>query len=164
MPPKGHKVTLTDDPQTWDQLAKALGVSVVSVNGWRNLPGAPADKDLGAWQAFQAENELGIAGNKGSASREELLKANIEKRNKLLDLQIAKEERTVVDRTVVDEMLLRLGSLQKTVLYQKLEKELPAKAAAHGAAVEPMQILGREIADGLCELFGQEMDRWQNST
>ena len=75
MPPKGHKVTLTDDPQTWDQLAKALGVSVVSVNGWRNLPGAPADKDLGAWQAFQAENELGIAGNKGSASREELLKA-----------------------------------------------------------------------------------------
>ena len=153
-----------DGKETWPKLAIRLQVSRTAIHNWRKLEGAPQTPDYQKWREYIDLMELGVVGNRTSGGREELLKENLVKKNRLLDLDIAERERTVIDRGVIDSMLLRLGSLQKTVLYQKLEREMPAKAAAHGAAVEPMQRLGREIADGLCELFGQEMDRWQNST
>ena len=150
--------------ETWSKLAIKLGFSVQSLKNWRKREGAPQTPDLDAWETYIDVQQLGIAGNRTSDSREDLLKENLKKKNRLLDLQIAREERQSIDRTVVDQLFLRLASLQKTVLYQHLEKQMPAKAVGHGAAIEPMQKLGREIADALCEIFNQEMDRWQNST
>lgn len=149
---------------TWAKLAIRLQVSRTSINTWKKLPEAPQVPDYDKWKAFVELMELGHVGNRTTKGREDLLKENLTKKNRLLDLQIAREERTSVDRSVVDQLFLRLGSLQKTVLYQHLEKQMPAKAAGHGAAVEPMQALGRETADALCEIFNQEMDKWANLT
>lgn len=149
-----------DDSTTWADLSKALRFSRQAVAEWRKLPGAPQTPDVTAWKKFIADNELGIVGNRVSKDREGLLTRKLAAEVRLAELKAAKEERTVIDRDAVDAMLLRLGSLQKTVLYQKLEKEFPAKAAAHGAQVEAMQRLGREAADALCEIFTGEMDKW----
>ena len=153
----------TDHPtgkDTWPKLAIRLRVSRTSIDTWRKMPDAPEVPDYERWKAFVEMNELGRPGNKPNLGREELLKENLVKKNRLLDLEIAVKEKQSIDRNLVNGLLLRLGSLQKTVLFQKLEKEMPAKAAAHGAPVAEMQILGRETADALCELFTQEMDKW----
>ena len=158
---------MTDEPTepagkvTWPKLAIRLRVSRTSIDNWRKLPDAPQVPDVERWKAFVEMNDLGRPGNRPAAGREELLQENLVKKNRLLDLEIGERERKSIDRTLVNALLLRLGSLQKTVLFQKLEKEMPAKAAAHGAPAVEMAKLGRETADALCELFAQEMDRWQ---
>lgn len=153
--------TNDSSPDTWGKLAIRLGVSVQSIKNWRKREGAPETPDLEAWQAFVDEHELGVVGNRVDKGREELLKENLIKKNRLLDLEIAVKEKRSIDRQLVDALLLRLGSLQKTVLFQRLEKEMPVKAAVHGAPVAAMQALGRETADAICEIFNQEMDKWQ---
>jgi hypothetical protein len=147
-------------PAPWGELAQRLRVSRGAIANWKKLPGCPQTPDYAAWEAFVKANELGVVGNRTSAEREDLLKKKLRSDIRLNEIKIAKEERSVVDRAAVDQMLLRMGSLQKARLYQKLENEMPAKAVAFGAQVEPMKRLGREIADALCEIFSQEMDQW----
>ncbi len=150
--------------ETWPRLAEILGFSRRTITEWRKLPGAPTGpQDIKAWRDFIEVNDLGIVGNRASKSREQLLVEKLTKENRLLELKIAKEERTVVERAAVDQMLLRLGSLQKTLLYQKLEREMPVKAAAGGADVEQMRKLGMETADSICELFRQGMTAWEET-
>lgn len=147
---------------TWNKLAIHLKVSRTSIENWRQLPEAPEVPDPDRWKAFVEMNELGkTVGNKVTLGREELLKENLVKKNRLLDLEIELKERRVVDRSQVNQMLLRVASLQKTVAFQKLEHELPAKAIAFGAPVEEMRGLGREAAEALCEIFAQEMTKWE---
>lgn len=163
MPPKGHDIP-GPEPTTQAELGKRLRVSSQALSGWKKLPGAPTGYNVDEWKAFMDENQLGISGNRVVGTREGLLQENLVKKNRLLDLEIAEKEKKSIDRTLVNGLLLRLGSLQKTVLFQKLEKEMPAKAAAHGAPAAEMAALGRETADALCELFTQEMDKWQEGT
>lgn len=137
-----------------------MQVSTTAILAWRKLAGAPTVPDYDQWVAFRDEQELGIVGNRVDKGREELLKENLVKKNRLLDLEIAEKERKSVDRNAVNQMLLRMGSLIKTVSFQRLEHEMPAKALGMGAPVEDMRRLGRETAEALCEVFAQEMDKW----
>lgn len=147
---------------TWAKLAIRLRVSRTSILAWRGLPDAPEVPDYERWKAFVALMELGSGvGNKVTKGREDLLKENLVKKNRLLDLEIEQKERKLVDRSQVNQMLLRVASLQKTVAFQKLEHEMPAKAVAFGAPVEEMRKLGREAAEALCEIFAQELTKWE---
>ena len=148
--------------ETWAKLAIRLGFSYETIRQWRDLPDAPEVPDLERWKAYVEVMGLGQVGNKTSKGREDLLKENLIKKNRLLDLEIALKERKVVDRSAVNQMLLRVASLQKTVVFQKLEHELPAKAVAFGAPMDPMRTLGREAAEGICDIFAQEMEKWSN--
>ena len=126
---------------------------------WRKLPGAPQTASIEAWQAFIADNELGTVGNRVSGDREELLKDKLTKEIRLLALKIAREEKTSVDRAEVDALLLHIATMQKTVLYPALERELPAKAEGRTAA--EVSLIGREIGDRLCAIFASQIESWQ---
>lgn len=149
--------------ETWSKLAIKLGFSVQALKNWRGREGAPKGPDLAAWEKFIDEQELGVAGNRVGVGREELLKANLVKKNRLLDLEIAEKERKSVDRELVNQMLLRASAMLKTVAFQRLEHEMPAKAVAMGAPLDAMRTLGREAAESLCDVFAQEMDKWGGS-
>jgi len=145
----------------WGELAVQLKVARRVLFTWRRLPGAPETADLGIWKNFVEENSLGIAPNRVAPRRAELMEENLVKRNRLLDLEIAKQERSVIERAAVDALLLRVASMQKTILYQSLEREMPAKAA--GRSAEEIAVLGRETADNLCEIFSREIEQWKQS-
>jgi hypothetical protein len=146
---------------TWAKLAIRLRVSRTAIHDWRQLPGAPQEPDPEKWKEFVQANGLGQAGNQTSGQREELLTIAVEKRNRLLDLQIAREERKSVDRGEVDAMLLNVASLQKTVLYPALERELPAKA--EGKTAVEIAVIGREIADRICETLSGAVESWKRA-
>jgi hypothetical protein len=76
-------------------------------------------------------------------------------------LQIAREERKSVDRGEVDAMLLNVASLQKAVLYPALERELPAKA--EGKTAVEIAVIGREIADRICETLSGAVESWKRA-
>jgi len=126
---------------------------------WRKLPGAPQNPDIEAWSTYVSDNDLGVVGNRVSQDREELLREKLTKENRLLDLKIAREEKTSVDRAEVDALLLHIATMQKTVLYPALERELPAKAEGHTAA--EISLIGREIGDRLCAIFTSQIESWQ---
>lgn len=142
----------------WTELAQILGVTRQSIFLWRKLPEAPDVADPERWKEFVAFAGLGVSGNRVSESREELLKANLEKKNRLLDLQIAKEERTVVDREDINSLLLHIAALAKSILYPALERELPPRA--EGRTAVEIGILGREFADRICDQMARDIEVW----
>lgn len=148
----------SQDPAPWGTLAKQLKVSRQAVAKWKKIPGAPTAPNLSDWQAFVEEHQLGVVGNRVSKGREELLGENLTKKNRLLDLQIGREERSMVDRADVDQLLLHVGSLAKTTLYPAMERELPARAAGRSAA--EIAVIGREIADRICEQMQRGFEAW----
>ena len=76
--------------EAWSELARQLKVSRQALLAWRRLEGAPEGAELGAWQKFVAEKSLGVAPNRVTRGRDELLRAKTEREIKLLDLKIAK--------------------------------------------------------------------------
>lgn len=152
---------MSEGPFTWSKLAIRLSVSRVSLTEWRKLPEAPQEPDLDRWLAFIELMELGNVGNRTSKGREELLKENLTKKNRLLDLQIAKEEKSVVDRSEVDSLLMHISTLAKAVLYPALERELPPRAEGRSAA--EISLVGREIADRICEQMVRDIEVWADA-
>lgn len=145
----------------WGTLAKQLRVSRTAIFNWKKLPGAPEEANFEAWRDFVAAEGLGISGNRVGKKRETLLEGRAEKQNRLLDLQIAKEERKYVERAEVNKLLLAVSSRQKAQLYAALEREYPGKVV--GRTVSEISVLGRELADRLCEIFQQPVEQWQTS-
>jgi len=139
---------------------RAIGVSEPTFADWRRMPGAPVTLDVEQWRAFIVENGLGVRGSRPMPAREAHLTDNVARRNRLLELEIQQKEGKLADRSEVDTMLTRMGSLQKTILYAKLERELPAKAV--GRSAEEIATLGREFADELCAIFARGVEEWQN--
>jgi len=148
----------TETGQTWSKLAIKLQVSTQAIREWRRLPDAPDVPDLERWKAFVELNELGIVGNRVSKDRETLLKEKLTKENRLLDLKIAKEEKTSVDRKEVDALFLHIATLAKTTLYPALERELPPKAEGRTAA--EISLIGREMADKIVDQMQRDMEAW----
>lgn len=145
--------------QSWGALAKGLRVSRRSLLDWRKLPGAPSTPSLAAWQTFVEENALGIAPNKLSPGRERLMQDNLDKRNHLLDLEIAEKEKRMVLVKEVDDFLFRTALLMKSILQTKLENELPPRLI--GKSPAEMSIEGRAIVDEICTIFSSgEPETW----
>lgn len=159
--PKKSSESSLKEIDNWGTLCKRLRVSRTAVYEWKKLPGAPTEPDYEAWKLFVEENELGISGNRTDRGREELLKENLTKKNRLLDLQIAKEEKTVVDRSEVNELLLHVSTLAKAILYPAMERELPPRAEGRSAA--EISIVGREVADRICEQMQSDLAVWAES-
>lgn len=160
MPAKGHDLPKAI-PATKSELAQHLRVSVRSLQSWGKLPGAPTGLDVEEWKKFADENQLGIAGNRVGGSREELLQEKLRSEIRLNELKIQKEEGKTVLVSEVEERDLHLATLQKTVLYQKLGRELGARCA--GRSAEELCVLGEQIADEICGIFSEGVEKWKDS-
>lgn len=145
----------------WGHLADQLKVSRRTLFNWRRLPGAPEATNLAVWQKYVEENSLNISPTKISPGRARLMEENLVKRNRLLDLEISKQERRVIERATVDELLLHVASLQKVVLAQKLEREMPARTEGKSAAERVL--IGRAILDEVCGIFSSRATQWREA-
>jgi hypothetical protein len=66
-------------------------------------------------------------------------------------LEIAKIESRYVATAEADRFLHHLATLQRAVLIQKLERELPGRI--EGKTTGEKQVLGRQIADEICDIM-----------
>jgi hypothetical protein len=140
---------MSDAELSWDALAVRLGVSRQSIVNWRNLEGAPKDRDPDKWKEFIATSKLGARGPRSSGElKDEKTRHEIE----ILKAKLAREKRTVIPAEEVQALLLHLSTQSRTVLYQFMETEAPPKLDGMSAA--QMRPILREMADSICEKMG----------
>ena len=145
------------EPLTWKTLAKELDVSHQGLHLWRQLEGAPETADLDAWQAFKAERGLGRVRATGelNALKADLLREQIRHAR-------AKNEREagdVIDRDVVEEMLVTLGRKLDLLLRLKLEVELGQRVVGKNAAEANVE--GGEILAEIREVINANIAKFE---
>ena len=151
-------------------LAKELGLSRQAIYDARNrFPDAPKKhedgrrENLAAWQQFCAENVIGkdVATKNLAELKAELMREQI----RLARAKNEREAGDVIDREVVEAMLVTLGQKLDLLLRLKLEVELGPRVAGKNAAeanVEGGEILQeiREVINGNIATFeGEALDR-----
>ncbi len=145
------------EPLTWKTLAKELDVSHQGLHLWRQLEGAPETADLEAWQAFKAERGLGRVRATGELNT---LKADL-LREQIRHVR-AKNEREagdVIDRDVVETMLVTLGQKLNLLLRLKLEVELGPRIIGKNAAEANVE--GSVIVDEIREVVNSNIANFQ---
>lgn len=88
----------------------------------------------------------------------ELNESKAESESKILRLKLAKEEKKSVDKSEVNALFLHVSTLQKTILYTKLERELAGRTV--GRTAGEISAVGRSVADELAEIFTSEVAKW----
>jgi len=151
-------------------LAKELGLSRQAIYDARNrFPDAPKKHDdgrrenLAAWQQFCAENVIGkdVATKNLAELKAELMREQI----RLARSKNERESGDVIDREVVEAMLVTLGQKLNLLLRLKLEVELGPRGVGMNAAelnVEGGVILGeiREVINANIATFeGEALDK-----
>ena len=155
-------------------LAKELGLSRQAIYDARNrFPDAPKKhedgrrENLAAWQQFCAENVIGkdVATKNLAELKAELMREQI----RLARSKNEREAGDVIDREVVEAMLVTLGQKLNLLLRLKLEVELGPRGVGMNAAelnVEGGVILGeiREVINANIATFeGEALDRSRGS-
>ena len=142
---------------TWDEVASALGCDRRALQVWRKRPDAPQGKDVAAWLAYRDANGLGESGPK--LGYKELREAKLVEEVELLRIKKAKENRRMIDRAEVDELLHHVAAQQRSRLYQYLETELPPKC--EGLTAAQLRPIFRGVADDLCDQMAVLVDKWK---
>jgi hypothetical protein len=157
MPALGHDLA-EQVCETQNELAQRVKVSAGTISSWKNLPGAPKELHVGQWIEFMKSRMLGPYGKK---DRETLMKEKLETEIKLNGLKIRKEEGRTVEIGAVEERDLHLSTLMKTMLYQRLGRELGPRGVGKDAS--QLNLLGEQVADEICEIFQQGIETWKTS-
>jgi predicted DNA-binding protein YlxM (UPF0122 family) len=145
-------------------LAKELGLSRQAIYDARNrFPDAPKKhedgrrENLAAWQQFCAENVIG----KDTATKN-LADLKAELMREQIRLARARNEREagdVIDREVVEAMLVTLGQKLDLLLRLKLEVELGPRVAGKNAAEANVE--GGEILQEIREVINGNIAKFQ---
>ena len=130
-----------------------LGISTFSFYDWRRKHrDFPAPREDGRysiellqdWMNAHPEKGQG-AGNKVTGRREDLMCENLEKRNALLDRQIAEADGRLVDGNKVIEFMVRERTIALESFRKRLLSELPAEC--EGKRASTIAMLLREAFD-----------------
>jgi hypothetical protein len=137
------------EPISWKDLAAKLETTVQSLHRWRQMDDAPTEPDLEAWQAFKTLRTLGRDRPTSElvALKAELLTEQIKRergRNR-------REAGDVIDREVVEEMLVTLGQKMNLLLRLKLEVELGPRMA--GKNMAEINVEGSVIVDEIRQVI-----------
>lgn len=142
---------------TWAEVAAALGCDQRALLAWRKREDAPAGKDIPAWLAYRDANGLGESGPK--LGYKELREAKLVEEVELLRIKKAKENRKMIERDEVDQLLHHVAAQQRSRLYQYLETELPPKC--EGLSAAQLRPIFRGVADDLCDQMAVLVDKWK---
>lgn len=99
--------------------------------------------------------------NRGKNRLDALKAGKLERETRKLDIELDRAARKLIAVADVDQMLLHIGSLQKVVLFQKFEREMPVRT--DGKSTTEKQVIGRAMADELCAIFSSETDKWKDA-
>ena len=91
---------------------------------------------------------------------QELKEGQLERQNKKLDLELLRLAGQMIEVGAVGAFMLRVSTRLKTRLYQFLEKELPTRARVDAPEAARLAVLGRELADEMCQTFAGELSAW----
>jgi hypothetical protein len=131
----------------------ALGISAFSFYEWRrknrdfpeqNEQRGYSLEEVRGWLDTHPEVGQGI-GNKVTGRREHLMCDNLEKRNALLDRQLAEAERRLVNGDKVIETLTRERTIALESFRKRVLSEIPAEA--EGKRAPAIAVLLREAFD-----------------
>jgi hypothetical protein len=149
-------------PQT--RISELFKISVVSLNKWRRTFDDFPEPDpnhqnryevLKVRQFLERHPDIGEAGNKVTGKREELMCQNIEKRNALLDRQIARAE----NEQISAERVLAAFTAERTINVESFRRrmlsEIPAELEGKTA---------RDISLLLTEAFNLFLKDIQDAT
>lgn len=156
-PVQGSELTISND-----ELCRITGLTIrrhteIAKEGY--IPGPIDGKWLlvatlsGLFKYYREHNQR---------TKEKLVNTKDEKTQKeilLLQLKIAKEERTVAKISEVESLHNHLATLLKTTLFQRLGRELGPKGEGKTAA--ELNVFGRSIAEELCGLFTNGIEQWK---
>lgn len=146
---------IKEQPLTWILLASKFGVSVQTMKVWRQKEGAPVTTDFPLWEEFVKKQGLGMRGLAGASLKDEKTKHEIE----LLKSKINREQRRVIDRDEVNQLLLHIATRSRTMLYQYLETELAPKL--DGMSAVQMRPILREVADSIADMQADLIDQFE---
>lgn len=155
---EGVGAPLKEKPLTWVLLAAKFGVSVNTVHTvWRKREDAPKECNYEVWAEYVKKHNLAsqIRRLGGSELRDEKTKHEIE----LIKAKVAREQRRVIERGEVDQLLLHIATEGRTVLYNLMESELPPKLDGMGAA--QMRPILREAADTIADRMAGLIERFK---
>ncbi len=146
------------EPLAWKTLAKELDVSHQGLHLWRQLEGAPENSDLGAWQTFKAERGLGRVRATGelNALKADLLREQI----RHVRAKNEREAGDVIDRDVVETMLVTLGQKLDLLLRLKLEVELPSRCV--GKSIAELGIEGATLLEEIREVVNANIAKFES--
>lgn len=99
--------------------------------------------------------------NRHRQAVDKLRAVKLERETQKIDLELRKMEGQTLEMEAVNEFLLHVSALQKTVLYSVLAKEYPPRIT--GKTQAEATVLGRETADKICEIFRGKMSEWLKS-
>lgn len=141
------------DPLTWKALAAKLETSLQSLHRWRQMDDAPTEPNLEAWQAFKTLRNLGRDRPTSElvALKAELLREQIKRER----ARNARESADVIDREVVEAMLVTLGQKLNLLLRLKLEVELGPRMVGKNAA--EVCVEGALIVDEIREVVNANL-------
>jgi len=155
---------MIQDLNTFTKTVKALneqlGVSRVSYNIWRKLPGAPQPKNgqhnVTAWKAFIDSAGLNTKA-RSNATTGDLQRDKLAKQVELLQIDIDTKRRDLLPRDEVKIEVTRMIAQFKSVLYTKLEAESPPVLEGLRAAEIQLHLRG-----ALAEAFEQLTEgKWE---
>jgi hypothetical protein len=91
---------------------------------------------------------------------QELREGQLERQNKKLDLELLRLNGQMIEVGAVGAFMLRISTRLKSRLYQYLEKELPTRARVDAPEAARLAVLGRELADEMCQTLAGELSAW----
>ena len=147
---------------TMIDLADSLGCSRASLYIWLKMEGAPSTSntkrhDIDAWEKFI--NSRGLKPVEGDElNRGRLQAENLQRKNALLEIEIDEKLGKLIPVVEVETEVTRMVHQFKSLIYTKLENELPP--ILEGMKAADIQIKQREaIAEAFAIL---EEDKWRN--
>jgi hypothetical protein len=146
---------------TWQELANQLGVTRQAIVNWRNMPGAPADRDLAAWEEYSKSHNLGAKGSRVTVSASQLKEEKTKWEIEILKNKDARDKRTTIERSEVSQLLLHIATQSRTMLYQFLETEAPPKL--DGLAAVAMRPILREMADAIADAQADLINQFEET-
>ncbi|MBC7367327.1 MAG: hypothetical protein H7343_11050 [Undibacterium sp.] len=156
-----NSLTKTDvtPRSTKSELSRSLKIHRSQLDGFLNKTGAPAPDAKKRYDVREVAAFISAQGGANSldtlrGARLEEVKLRCEKLRRELDRDAGK----TVLRSDVDELHGKMALRLKSLLYSKLENEMPPKMA--GCDALALRRYGRELADELVTRLGGDIDQW----
>lgn len=153
---------MTPTAATKSELARTLKLHRAQLDAFLAKPGAPAPDakkryDTKAVAAFIAESRGAGSLDTLRAARLEEVRLRCEKLRRELD----RDAKLTVLRADVDELHGRISHCLRSLLYTKLENEMPPKFA--GCDALAMRKAGRDLADEIVTRLARDIEQWNTA-